>query len=52
MLEPEYDITAADRAEGERILLAEIMKGLDALPADRKVMLKLSIPVEDNLYVV
>jgi len=50
MLEPEYDITAADRAEGERILLAEIMKGLDALPADRKVMLKLSIPVEDNLY--
>ena len=50
MLEPEYDITATDRAEGERILLAEIMKGLDALPADRKVMLKLSIPVEANLY--
>ncbi|TNE31512.1 MAG: fructose bisphosphate aldolase [Alphaproteobacteria bacterium] len=50
MLEPEYDITAADRAEGENILLAEIMKGLDALPAGRKVMLKLSIPVEANLY--
>lgn len=50
MLEPEYDITATDRAEGERILLAEIIKGLDALPADRKVMLKLSIPVEANLY--
>ncbi len=50
MLEPEYDITAADRAEGEQILLAEIMKGLDALPEGRKVMLKLSIPVEAGLY--
>lgn len=50
MLEPEYDITAEDRAEGEQILLAEIMKGLDALPEGRKVMLKLSIPVEPGLY--
>ena len=50
MLEPEYDITAADRAEGETILEAEIMKGLDALPEGRKVMLKLSIPVEPGLY--
>lgn len=50
MLEPEFDITAADRAAGEQILLAEIMKGLDALPVGRKVMLKLSIPVEPNLY--
>ncbi len=50
MLEPEFDITAADRAEGERILLAEIMKGLNSLPTGRKVMLKLSIPVEGGLY--
>ncbi|HSM54474.1 MAG TPA: fructose bisphosphate aldolase [Erythrobacter sp.] len=50
ILEPEYDITAADRAEGEKILLAELAKGLDALPEGRKVMLKLSIPVEPNLY--
>jgi fructose-bisphosphate aldolase class I len=50
MLEPEYDITVADRAEGERILLREILKGLDALPESRKVMLKLSIPVEPDLY--
>ena len=49
MLEPEYDITADDRAQGEQILVAEIMKGLDAL-GDRKVMLKLSIPVEPGLY--
>ena len=44
MLEPEYDINADDRAEGEDILLAEIQKGLEALPEGRKVMLKLSIP--------
>ena len=50
MLEPEYNIKSADRAEGEQILLAELLKGLDALPADRKVMLKLSIPVVANTY--
>lgn len=50
MIEPEYDITASDRGEGEQILATEIMKNLDALPQGRKVMLKLSIPVEPNLY--
>ncbi len=50
MIEPEYDITAADRAAGEEILLAEIMKHLDALPEGREVMLKLSIPVTPGLY--
>jgi fructose-bisphosphate aldolase, class I len=50
ILEPEYDITAADRAEGEKVLLAEIMGQLDALPEGQQVMLKLSIPVEPNLY--
>lgn len=50
ILEPEYDIKAADRGEGEQVLLAEILKGLDALPEGQQVMLKLSIPVEANLY--
>lgn len=50
MLEPEFDITASDRAEGEQILRDEITKGLNALPDGRKVMLKLSIPVEAGLY--
>ena len=50
MLEPEYDIMALDREAGEDILLAEIMKGLDALPEGRKVMLKLSIPVKTGHY--
>ncbi len=50
ILEPEYDITADDRAEGEEILKAEILKNLDTLADDRQVMLKLSIPVNANLY--
>lgn len=50
MLEPEYDIKALDRAEGEDILRDEIIKGLDALPEGRQVMLKLSIPVNADHY--
>lgn len=50
ILEPEYDITSGDRAEGERIMLEAIEEGLDALPADQQVMLKLSIPKEAGLY--
>ncbi len=50
MLEPEYDITAGDRAHGEDILLAEIMNHLDTLPDGRRVMLKLSIPVKPGQY--
>lgn len=50
IIEPEYDITAEDRAEGEDILLAEITRHLDALPADKQVMLKLSIPARAGLY--
>lgn len=50
MLEPEYDITAEDRAEGEKIMLDAILEGLDALPQGQQVMLKLSIPKEAGLY--
>lgn len=50
IIEPEYDITAADRAEGEAILLAEITKHLDALPDGQQVILKLSIPATAGLY--
>lgn len=50
MLEPEFDITSDSREAGEDILLAEIMKGLDALPDGRKVMLKLSIPAKPGHY--
>ena len=50
IIEPEYDITAADRAEGEAILLAEITRHLDALLDGQQVMLKLSIPANAGLY--
>ncbi|MDR7103410.1 fructose-bisphosphate aldolase class I [Croceicoccus sp. BE223] len=48
MLEPEYNIKAEGRAEGEKILKAEILSNLESM--DEQVMLKLSIPVEANLY--
>jgi fructose-bisphosphate aldolase, class I len=50
MIEPEVNIKSAERAQCDAILLEELTKQLDALPADRKVMLKLSIPAEANLY--
>lgn len=50
MLEPEYDITSADRAEGEKIMLEAIEEGLEALPESQQVMLKLSIPKDAGLY--
>ena len=50
IIEPEYDITAADRAEGEDILKAEILGHLNAMPEGRQVILKLSIPVKAGLY--
>ena len=50
ILEPEYSIKATDRAEGEAILRDEILTHLNALPEGRQVMLKLSLPVEANLF--
>lgn len=50
ILEPEYDITAADRADGEAVMLEAIKEGLDALPEGQQVMLKLSIPKVAGLY--
>jgi fructose-bisphosphate aldolase, class I len=50
ILEPEYSIKAADRSEGEAILREEILRELDALPEGQQVMLKLSLPVQPNLF--
>ena len=50
ILEPEYSIKSPDRADGEKIVKAEILKQLDALPEGQQVMLKLSIPVVPNFY--
>ncbi len=50
ILEPEVSIKSPERAEADRILLDELLKGLDALPGDAKVMLKLSIPATPGLF--
>ena len=50
ILEPEVSIKSPDKRDAEAILLAELKKHLDAVPADRKVMLKLTIPDVPDLY--
>ena len=50
IIEPEVSIKAPDKAEAEEMLRAEIESHLAALPADRKVMLKLTIPTQADLY--
>ena len=50
ILEPEVSIKSPDKAAAEAILLAELAKGLGALPDDRRVMLKLTIPDVPDLY--
>merc|ERR1719326_523416 len=50
ILEPEVDITAADKAKIEEMLLPELLAGLDKLSPDQKVIFKLSLPEKPNLY--
>ena len=50
ILEPEVDITAPDKPIAEAMVTAGILDRLDALPAGARVMLKLTIPTEPNLY--
>jgi fructose-bisphosphate aldolase, class I len=50
ILEPEVSINSPDKAAAETILLAELLKGLEALPDGSKVMIKLTIPDVTDLY--
>ncbi len=50
IIEPEVTISIPDKAQAEEILLSEITRQLDALPADKQVMLKLSLPTVPNFY--
>jgi len=49
-IEPEVDIKCPDKAAAEGLLKAAMLKALDALPAGKRVMLKLTLPEQDNLY--
>jgi fructose-bisphosphate aldolase class I len=50
IVEPEVSIKSPERDAADRILLAEILKQLDALPEGERVMLKLTIPAEPGLF--
>ena len=50
IIEPEVSIKSPERDAADRILLAEILKQLDALPDGQQVMLKLTIPAEAGLF--
>ena len=50
IIEPEVNIKSPERAEADQILLEEILKELDALEGDAKVMLKLSLPTKAGLF--
>ncbi len=50
IIEPEVSISSPHKAEAEAMLRDAIAKHVDALPADARIMLKLTIPTEVGLY--
>ena len=50
IIEPEVSIKSPERDGADRLMLAEILRQLDALPEGQQVMLKLTIPAEAGLF--
>lgn len=50
ILEPEIDIHSPQKADAEALLLDALLEGLEALPAERQVMFKLTLPEESGFY--
>lgn len=50
IIEPEVDIHCPDKVAAENRLKAAVINGLEALPPGQQVMLKLTLPNQDNLY--
>jgi fructose-bisphosphate aldolase class I len=50
IIEPEVDIKCPDKAGAEKLLKAGIAERLNALGPDETVMLKLTLPEQENLY--
>ena len=50
IIEPEVDIHCPDKADAESLLKSAIMDELNQLGEDQLVMLKLTLPEEDDLY--
>jgi len=50
IIEPEVDIHSPRKAEAEDQLKAALLDGVNALPDDQAVMVKLTLPDTENLY--
>src|SRR6267142_4126447 len=50
IVEPEVDIHCPEKAEAEELLKAAILEELDGLPEGELVMLKLTLPDQDDFY--
>jgi fructose-bisphosphate aldolase class I len=48
IIEPEIDIHSSQKADAEDLLRSALLGELDSLPADKQVMLKLTLPEEDG----
>lgn len=50
IIEPEISIKSPERDAADRLLLNAILRALESIPSGQRVMLKLSIPKEPNLF--
>jgi len=50
IIEPEVLVTSPTKADAEGILLEEILRQLDQLPSENRVIIKVSVPTQNNLY--
>ncbi len=50
IIEPEVDIHSPEKSECESLLLAAIEENLESLDGAQSIMLKLTLPEEDNFY--
>ena len=50
IIEPEVDIHCPEKAKAEQLLKAAVLKRLNELPAGQWVMLKLTLPEQDDFY--
>jgi len=50
IVEPEVDVHSTDKAKSEELLKAAILEKLNQLTADEFVMLKLTLPEQDDFY--
>jgi len=50
IVEPEVDIHCPEKAKAETLLKAALLEGLNRLPAGQLVMIKITLPEQDDFY--